>query len=305
MKQKAGETAPALSLGQRIAHLVTVYGKDLLPALLTWGCIASAVYYLDDLSFLEPYWTKMTSQYSEFTLATVFTFIIHETAYFGAFLPWLLLDQIPYFRKYKIQKERPNSGKEMWECFVKLMFNHWVIQAPMILLTHYYLTIMGYSMHAPLPKLSTMLFKCLLCFIVEDFYFYWIHRLLHHKSIYKYVHKIHHTYSAPFGIAAEFAHPIETMFLGVGTILGPALFARHLLELWVWLVVRLLETVEDHSGYELPWNPTNYIPFWAGAVHHDFHHKEFDGNYASVFTIWDRVFGTDVVSDLLHVARLS
>mmetsp|Transcript_934 Transcript_934/g.1576 ORF Transcript_934/g.1576 Transcript_934/m.1576 type:complete len:105 (-) Transcript_934:6-320(-) len=54
-----------------------------------------------------------------------------------------------------------------------------------------------------------------------------------------------------------------------------------------------METVEDHSGYELPFSPTNFIPFWGGAVHHDFHHKEFEGNYASVFTLWDWVFGTD------------
>lgn len=31
----------------------------------------------------------------------------------------------------------------------------------------------------------------------------------------------------------------------------------------------------------------------AGADHHDFHHENFDGNYADVFIIWDRVFGTD------------
>mmetsp|Transcript_18177 Transcript_18177/g.23436 ORF Transcript_18177/g.23436 Transcript_18177/m.23436 type:complete len:128 (-) Transcript_18177:867-1250(-) len=76
-------------------------------------------------------------------------------------------------------------------------------------------------------------------------------------------------------------------------MLGPILFARHLLTLWIWLGVRLMETVEDHSGYELPFSPTNFIPFWGGAVHHDYHHKEFEGNYASVFTIWDWVFGTD------------
>lgn len=50
--------------------------------------------------------------------------------------------------------------------------------------------------------------------------------------------------------------------LGLGTMLGPALFARHLLTVWVWLAIRIVETVEDHCGYDLPWNPTNLIPFW-------------------------------------------
>ena len=50
-------------------------------------------------------------------------------------------------------------------------------------------------------------------------------------------------------------------------------------ELWAWLLVRLYGAlaVEDHSGYDLPFNPTNLIPFWGGALHHDFHHKTFDG----------------------------
>jgi len=148
-------------------------------------------------------------------------------------------------------------------------------------------------METPLPSLRSIAMKIPLFFIVEDFYFYWVHRALHHKSIYKYVHKLHHTHAAPFGMAAEYAHPIETAILGFGTMLGPILFARHLLTLWIWLAVRLMETVEDHSGYEFPYSPTNCIPFWGGAVHHDYHHKEFEGNYASVFTLWDWVFSTD------------
>jgi hypothetical protein len=33
---------------------------------------------------------------------------------------------------------------------------------------------------------------------------------------YKAIHKIHHQYSAPFGLAAEYASPIEVMILGFG-----------------------------------------------------------------------------------------
>ena len=79
----------------------------------------------------------------------------------------------------------------------------------------------------------------------------------------------------PFGIAMEHAAPIETFFLGIGMLFGPLFFAKHMVTLWAWLTVRLFETVEDHAGYDLPFNPTNLIPFWGGAVHHDFHHKTF------------------------------
>lgn len=47
------------------------------------------------------------------------------------------------------------------------------------------------------------------------------------------------------------------------------------------------------SGYDVPLNPLHLVPFYAGARFHDFHHMNFIGNYASTFTWWDRLFGTD------------
>jgi hypothetical protein len=37
-------------------------------------------------------------------LATgIMSFVMHEVVYFGRSLPWIIIDCIPYFRKYKIQ----------------------------------------------------------------------------------------------------------------------------------------------------------------------------------------------------------
>ena len=64
-----------------------------------------------------------------------------------------------------------------------------------------------------------MLFlHCFLCLVIEDTWHYFIHQLLHHRSIYKYVHKVHHHYQAPFGMVAEYAHPIETLGLKLHAI---------------------------------------------------------------------------------------
>jgi len=145
----------------------------------------------------------------------------------------------------------------------------------------------------PLPSFPHIALAIVGCYIAEDFYFYWVHRLLHAKFWYKYVHKIHHDHAAPFGMAAEYAHPVETIFLGFGTVLGPILFARHMFVLWVWLFFRLFQTVEAHAGYDFPWSPNHFIPFWGGAEFHDYHHETFTGNFSSTFTIWDHVFGTD------------
>lgn len=43
------------------------------------------------------------------TLATgIMSFVLHEVIYFGRCLPWMIIDRIPYFNKYKIQNVRPN-----------------------------------------------------------------------------------------------------------------------------------------------------------------------------------------------------
>jgi hypothetical protein len=45
--------------------------------------------------------------------------------------------------------------------------------------------------------------------VFNDVFFYLSHRIVHHKSIYGYVHKQHHTYTGTIGVAAEYASPIE------------------------------------------------------------------------------------------------
>ena len=41
-------------------------------------------------------------------LATgILSFVMHEVVYFGRSLPWIIIDAIPYFHKYKIQKVSP------------------------------------------------------------------------------------------------------------------------------------------------------------------------------------------------------
>ena len=37
----------------------------------------------------------------------------------------------------------------------------------------------------------------------------------------------------------------------------------------------------------------HYILFFLGVRFHDFHHKNFNGNYSSSFQWWDWLFGTD------------
>jgi methylsterol monooxygenase len=128
---------------------------------------------------------------------------------------------------------------------------------------------------------------------------YWAHRALHWGPLYKHIHKKHHEFSAPFGLAAEYAHPLEVIILGMGTVGGPFLFCAltkdlHILTVYIWIVMRLFQAIDAHSGYDFPWSMHNWVPFWAGADHHDHHHMAFVGCYSTSFRWWDHLMGTDL-----------
>ncbi|KAJ1950365.1 C-4 sterol methyl oxidase, partial [Linderina pennispora] len=109
---------------------------------------------------------------------------------------------------------------------------------------------------------------------------------------------VHHEFSAPFGMAAEYAHPLETIIFGQGTIGSPVLYCNfvgsvHSVTMFAWIALRLFQAIDAHSGYDFPWSLHNFMPFWAGADHHDYHHMAFVNNFSSSFRWWDTIFGTD------------
>ena len=133
---------------------------------------------------------------------------------------------------------------------------------------------------------------------VDDFYNYWVHRMFHSVSfLYSKVHKRHHEYIIPISISAEYAHPIEYIFLNVSApFLGVYLLGGrcHLVTVILFLILKSLEPIEVHSGYEFPWSPFKFIPFSTPAGWHDYHHTHNVGNFSSFFTFWDILLGSDL-----------
>jgi methylsterol monooxygenase len=167
----------------------------------------------------------------------------------------------------------------------------------------------GMAYDVPFPSPWKMLYQIAIFFVLEDAWHYWNHRLLHESTwLYKNVHKLHHTYSAPFGMAAEYASPIEVMILGFGTVSVPILYTAvtgdmHVLTMYLWITLRLLQAIDAHSGYDFPWSLHHILPFWGGADMHDVHHEKFIGNYASSFRFWDYMMNTRSGSEAFKQKR--
>jgi sterol desaturase/sphingolipid hydroxylase (fatty acid hydroxylase superfamily) len=114
------------------------------------------------------------------------------------------------------------------------------------------------------------------------------------KRIYPYIHKWHHSFYHTIAVASENAHPVE-FFLAdlIPVMLGPMILRAHILVTWMWLWVRISETISAHSGYEFPWSPARLTPFALSDAAHDYHHSHNKGSYGSQFVFWDTVCGTD------------
>ncbi|SAM00218.1 hypothetical protein [Absidia glauca] len=259
------------------------------------------------LTWLETRWEDMYEGRNPLLVTGLFAFAMHELVYFGRFVPFLLCDFIPYFEQYKLQPKHVNTGDDYWKCTKHVLYQHFLYEGPLIFFFHPMATILGMNVAAPFPEWKYIWPQLIIFFVIEDAYHYAVHRLMHWPPLYKKIHKVHHEYAAPFGIAAEYAHPLETSILGLGTIGGPLFYHAitfyylktskdwhlHLFTMLVWIVVRLVQAIDAHSGYDFPWSLHHFIPFWAGAEHHDYHHQAFVGNYASSFRWWDYLFGTD------------
>jgi len=244
---------------------------------------------------METAWTYMTDNFTRFQIATIGSVLIHMLSYYLISLPSIMCQFIPYMQKYKIQKEKPETGAGQWKCLKLLLLSQLFIQLPIICATYLYCEMFDIPFEwDKMPPWYLLLAQFYACLVIEDTWHYFMHRALHDKRIYKYIHKVHHNFQAPFGMVAEYAHPAETMILGLGTMWGILLMGNHLVFLWGWMVVRLLETIDVHSGYDIPINPLHLLPYYGGARFHDFHHMNFNGNYSSTFTWWDKLFGTDI-----------
>ncbi len=67
------------------------------------------------------------------------------------------------------------------------------------------------SVHA-IPGILSMYCQFLFCFILNDILFYYGHRALHSKLLYKAIHKQHHQYTGTRSFAAEYVFFLEIIY---------------------------------------------------------------------------------------------
>jgi len=131
--------------------------------------------------------------------------------------------------------------------------------------------------------------------LCEDFAFYVWHRIAHLPYMYN-LHKVHHENKVVFCLAAIHSHPIDYIFGSIFPLMAGSIVLRHRLHrasLFGWYFVRVCETIDAHCGYDFPFLPFRLMPFQLTGDYHYFHHTANVGNYATFFSWWDTIFGTN------------
>ncbi|WP_020470140.1 sterol desaturase family protein [Zavarzinella formosa] len=136
----------------------------------------------------------------------------------------------------------------------------------------------------------------LIAVMMHDTYFYWTHRLMHHRRLYRIFHRTHHLSTNPTPWAA-YAFSVPEAFVQAG--IGPLVVCTipmHGVAFTAFMGWQIAFNVLGHGGYEI--FPRWFLGTWAGRLlntptHHALHHEKFIGSYGLYFNIWDRLMGTN------------
>ncbi len=128
--------------------------------------------------------------------------------------------------------------------------------------------------------------------LAYDAWFYWAHRLMHTKHLYR-VHAEHHRSVAPtvwstYNDSLVDAFVMQSYYFWAMFILPIPLEVLAAHRLWDHFNGTI-----GHSGFEFWASPTTRRPSPMVCVtFHDQHHSRFRYNFANFFSFWDRLMGT-------------
>lgn len=137
--------------------------------------------------------------------------------------------------------------------------------------------------------------QVLVLMVLTDIWFYFVHRIMHSKKVFKLTHKRHHLSTDPSPFASNSVHPIEA-FLDIGfLVLASFIIPLHPIAIFIVISLSAIWSAYGHLGYEIA--PRFITKTWWGkyinySTVHNQHHATFKYNFGYYTTVWDRLFGT-------------
>lgn len=136
----------------------------------------------------------------------------------------------------------------------------------------------------------------IIAMILQETYYYWLHRWMHIPSVFRVVHKWHHDSHIASPWTAFSFHPIEGLIQAIFLPLMLLFLPMNVYVLVIMLVIMSVSSVINHLDIEIypSWLTRSFLGKWLiGATHHSLHHKQYKYNYGLYFTWWDRFSKTE------------
>lgn len=163
-----------------------------------------------------------------------------------------------------------------------------------------YLAVLTFFYHFRLFDIPVTWGALALCFLLDDFVYYWKHRLWH-RIRWGWASHVNHHSSQHYNLSVALRQTPTSLLTGTFLLYGPiALLGFHPALIIFCGGVNLVYQFFIHT------ETVGKLPRWIEAVmntpsHHRVHHatnpRYLDANYAGTFIIWDRMFGTFVEED--------
>ncbi len=131
--------------------------------------------------------------------------------------------------------------------------------------------------------------------LLDDTWFYWVHRLLHQPRLFRWIHAEHHKSIDVNPFSSMSFHVLEALLLTIWILPVSFIFPIYAPILGLVQIWGLLDNIKSHLGYEF--YPASLNKSWlrllTSSTYHNMHHSKFHGNYGVHFRIWDRLLGTE------------
>lgn len=138
--------------------------------------------------------------------------------------------------------------------------------------------------------------------VIEDFYYYWLHRMCHEFDSTWRLHRLHHTTKHPTSLFLGYADEIQEVFdVALVPLMAWLTFPLDFDTFSVWIIIHISIQLHGHSGVRLHYGTILTGPFLRPLgldlvlEDHDLHHRfgwKESCNYGKQSRVWDSLFGT-------------
>ena len=155
--------------------------------------------------------------------------------------------------------------------------------------------------HLPRALLDVWLpLRVLMFYLVADCGSYWMHRLMHTRHVWR-IHRWHHSSKHLYWLSGVRATLPQQILFNLPYVIAAPILAGA--PVWVFAGILVEGVARNHWMHmNVSWRSNWIERVLVTPRYHHIHHSSdaelHDGNYGSLFSIWDRMFGTYLDPDV-------